>query len=367
MRQPSILPLTSLRFFAAAAIVIYHMSVYGLMPFGELPALANGVSLFFVLSGFILAYNYPDMQDGIWRFYLSRFARLWPVHCFTLGLVIFLLPQLGNWATQPEGYPLFWSNLFLVQSWIPNSAHTLSFNGVAWSISAEMFFYAAFPLAIAASRAWLLVLFCFSATIAVVIYGHFSGQLSSQDPWAYTWTHAVLHFPPMRLFEFLTGIATARLFIARKPKGSNAAEIASIVMAITAVTGTSLISDKGLIGEWLGQCGSFLAFAVLIYVLASGGGIVARTLSHPWLVRMGEISFATYMVHQIVIRHAINAKMPAMWDQPYTSIAIIAAVYLASYAVWLMVEVPARRAILSQVTMASPSSKSSTGPQTFGA
>jgi peptidoglycan/LPS O-acetylase OafA/YrhL len=84
--------LTSLRFFAAAMIVVGH----GAGEFGfqldadALFALNTGVSFFFVLSGFILYYNYPVLPDraAVSRFYLARFARIWPLHFFALVLVL---------------------------------------------------------------------------------------------------------------------------------------------------------------------------------------------------------------------------------------------------------------------------------------
>src|SRR6476646_5690812 len=75
--------LTSLRFCAAACIVISHVqgslavSRIWAYPF----ALEQGVAFFFVLSGFNLTYVYPTL-DGrrIPRFIVSRFARIWPTN-----------------------------------------------------------------------------------------------------------------------------------------------------------------------------------------------------------------------------------------------------------------------------------------------
>ena len=50
--------LTSLRFIAATMIVFYHMKGFALFGFSGPSFLAQGVSFFFVLSGFILAYVY---------------------------------------------------------------------------------------------------------------------------------------------------------------------------------------------------------------------------------------------------------------------------------------------------------------------
>lgn len=55
--------LTSLRFFAAGAIVLHHISGTMGIPRIEGYNLAQGVSFFFVLSGFILLYVYPHLES----------------------------------------------------------------------------------------------------------------------------------------------------------------------------------------------------------------------------------------------------------------------------------------------------------------
>lgn len=80
--------LTGLRFFAALGIAILHARGAMGIPaeFHELvfPTLIQGVSFFFVLSGFILTYKYPSLEDAAARrrFLWSRFSRLWPAHMF---------------------------------------------------------------------------------------------------------------------------------------------------------------------------------------------------------------------------------------------------------------------------------------------
>lgn len=81
--------LTGLRFLAAAMILIHHSPFH--IP---VPAIAydHGVSFFFVLSGFILAYVHPtigSMQE-VKAFLWNRVARIWPAHLVTLMTTVFL-------------------------------------------------------------------------------------------------------------------------------------------------------------------------------------------------------------------------------------------------------------------------------------
>jgi peptidoglycan/LPS O-acetylase OafA/YrhL len=354
MQKAQLPALTSLRFFAAGAVVLFHMSGQGLMPFGPEPALATGVSLFFVLSGFILTYNYQG-RENLRGFYLARFARLWPVHLASLLFILFMLPQMGIWAAAASGLPTFLANLILFQAWVPNSAYSLSFNGVSWSISVEMFFYLAFPLALGVKRLWLLAAISLAATLCVVIYAA-AHPGNGSGPWSYSWQHVILHFPPMRLFEFLTGMATARLFLERGrfKSDSTGMEAFAVVLVVTSVALLKYLAVPGPAGLWMAQCGSFFAFALLIYVLAAGNGVIVSALNHPLLVRLGEISFSTYMVHQIILRHAVQSKLAAWWSAPFAAFAVLFAAYAASYVMWAMVEVPARRALLARFAVKRP-------------
>jgi peptidoglycan/LPS O-acetylase OafA/YrhL len=152
--------LTGLRIVAAMWVFLHHFSD---VIFGLLPALlfleplfdrgGAGVDLFFMLSGFILAYTYlARLGAGVKGtsyvgFIRLRIARVYPVHIATLlsSLVLmvgasFAGVQVGGTVHTPWALV---QNLLLVQAWF-NQPY--SWNGVAWSVSAEWFVYLAFPL-----------------------------------------------------------------------------------------------------------------------------------------------------------------------------------------------------------------------------
>lgn len=101
-----------LRFLAAAWVLIFHAQIH----FGQIehlwimnPLIGQGVlamSLFFILSGFILSYRYRDFsQSGtVTKFYIARIARLYPVYVF-MGIVTVwtLSDRMSDFPLAEEG------------------------------------------------------------------------------------------------------------------------------------------------------------------------------------------------------------------------------------------------------------------------
>ncbi len=223
--------LTGLRFLAALYVFFFHAQ--RLLGFAFLPApLRNivsqgalGVTLFFVLSGFILTYVHAADFAGpglpakgyygqfLWR----RLARIYPVH------LVCLLACLGlSWAF--ASYPAHFLaivalDVAMLESYVPWVAMQW-YGGGAWSISTEFFFYLLFPLLLplfgrVASQARLLGLLA-----ALVV-------ASSLPGFYYTFHQASLfelayNFPPSRLPEFCCGMVLGLLVLRhglRVPEG----------------------------------------------------------------------------------------------------------------------------------------------------
>jgi peptidoglycan/LPS O-acetylase OafA/YrhL len=150
--------LTPLRGAAALLVAIFHfeMAIARFVParttmFFEKSYLM--VDLFFVLSGFIMLHVYGSRfsqglaKKNIRHFFVARFARTYPLHIFTLLLLVVIVRYLTNWGNPP--IPLeqprdILPNVFLLQSF--GVCHIYNWNIPSWSISAEWGAYILFPL-----------------------------------------------------------------------------------------------------------------------------------------------------------------------------------------------------------------------------
>lgn len=363
MKRDQLHALTSLRFFAAAAIVLLHMQGK-IIPMQHDVRLGLGVSFFFVLSGFILTYVYREFQShSIWTFYRARFARLWPVHLVTFVLAAaFVMPHAlfkAQWVTTIP------ANLTLTQAWFPISGLVFSWNGPSWSISAEAWFYILFPLLVASGRFWMAFLAVGAAAVGIVAYIDMMDlPLGRTAPFTFSPFHMIMQHPAVRALEFAVGVAAGRAFNAGyrirllTPTSLEVAAIAAVLaFAATTYAGRIWIhSVSPAFGLWYSQSGGALIFATAIFVFAQGAGGLSATLTNRWLVLLGEISFCTYMVHQIIIKVAAKAGAVEAIGWPATVILLLPAIYGASWLLWRYVEVPARRAILGQQSRGSLSS-----------
>jgi peptidoglycan/LPS O-acetylase OafA/YrhL len=353
--------LTSLRFFAALMIVIHHSTgLFGIKNVGV--NFGQGVSFFFVLSGFILTYVYPQLENWyeIKKFWKARIARIWPAYLACLLIGFWLIPY--NWnALTAVPY------LLMVQAWIPESAYYFSYNAASWSISTEMFFYLAFPLLLYQwNKSWLLKL-VFSGALLIVLIAvtnNFSlpnyGDPGTGSDGFLVSKHGLLYINPLsRIFEFIFGMCVARAW--RNSKSTSSVFSATLYeLSAIVLCGLSMYYGSNItqwcreniflgasVAQWFMHSGSFFAFGLLIYVIAQGRGIFSKILANSFLVLLGEISYSLYLIHQILLtlyrQHGLEFQS---FSNSIAFACFIGILLLSSYLIWSCIEMPARKIIL---------------------
>ncbi|MDR3502694.1 MAG: acyltransferase [Legionella sp.] len=153
-RIKEILPLTSLRFVTALYVFLFHIEIYWhLIPHGRFARFlmkgASGMSMFFILSGFVLGYRFFNGVNNYKNYAFNRFTRIYPAYFFaalvTLPWLIYSLATYDSVALRYSFIILL--NILMLQAWTPQFFTMWNIGG-SWSLSVEMFFYALFPFLI---------------------------------------------------------------------------------------------------------------------------------------------------------------------------------------------------------------------------
>jgi peptidoglycan/LPS O-acetylase OafA/YrhL len=321
--------LTGLRFFLALWVVVFHLvpGTPGLaIPWWpQAPDSVNcvlrtgyvAVMVFFVLSGFVLAYNYdlrkPWHRRQCGRFAIARFARIYPA--YFIGLLSLLPVAIYRlWEGLFLGdYELSKGllNLFLLQAWVPHAA--LSWNYPGWSLSCEAAFYAAFPLLgfllwkVERRGKMIIVLgllwgLCLAAPlVAVFLPIHGFGDVAAAGGMgtapAEFWADLISYNPLAGLPAFCAGIVLAR-FYRSLPEDSRWFGRGDWLSIPAVILIFAVLANADRIPLTLVHNGLLLpVYAVLVLGLALGGGVLARLLALSPLVFLGNASYAMYILH----------------------------------------------------------------------
>jgi peptidoglycan/LPS O-acetylase OafA/YrhL len=365
--RPAIPALTTLRFFAAFYVLVFH-SLEGTTSIRAFASFIStgyvAVDFFFVLSGFVLTYKYCGRDGSLLstpkQFWAARCARVYPIYAVSLviGAPLYLR------AVHAHGH----ANLvllvgsavaafFLLQSWVYRIAG--AWNAPAWSLSVEAFLYFVFPFAVpsllrrvgkhrlfgAAFALWL-------AALAIpMLY-----VLTNPDGLAHVDSHSdgrylliINYLPLLHVPAFLIGALAGWWYLQSKspvPRGLTAFAVLALGVALCA-------------GDWLPSPmlhNGLLAplFAVVICGTASADGIVARCLGHRTFVLLGDASYALYLLH-----YPILGYYRWVFGQHRSAIAMLPLfifIQLISIMAFKLVEVPARQRLRTMLASATSSS-----------
>lgn len=366
--RPDSLPaLTGLRFVAAFAVFVEHSREAFGIPVDGLQMLGGvAVGFFFVLSGFILTYVYGSQLErkDVPRFWLARWARIWPLHVVCLALALLLQPS-HHVPHDGRSWAVLASHIALLQSWSTDHDWTLALNGPAWSISVELFFYLSFPLlARLGTRAF--------ASFYVVLLALTAGFIAWGDSWAAgdlervrAFDHIAHFWPIVRLAEFATGIAVARAFRSGFAEGLfRRGIVPQVVLELLAVAGVGYtwhligpsaglypvfeLSQHAVLARYLQAGAGFaLPFAFVVWVAARSHGPLARLLGTRTFQWLGETSFAFYLVHRIVLANVKASTLGLGLDWTELALASLALSLAASGLLFALVETPCRKWLLA--------------------
>lgn len=361
MQTHYIRSLTPLRGIAALWVVLFHIDVS--LYYRDLGALlardATGifsrgylwVDFFFLLSGFIIAHVYgerlagpnkfPAIKDYLW----ARFARIYPLHLFTLLLLVIAAPIAAHFF--PQAVDGSWTTYFAWSALPSNLLFThamnqhvyLSWNMVSWSIGAEWWTYVVALLAIIPlwRRSFMLTL----ASMLLAFIG-----LTALVYWLpdnnldITFNYGFLRC----LFEFIIGFGVYRLY---------QQQLGARWLQRDLCSGLLLLTVAAIFHFKLPDLIVLPVFVLLILSVANNHSQVSRILNLPAVQYLGTISYSVYLMHGIwfllfwfllpwIKTEFSLQQLSGQWKLIYTMTFLLATLVSAHFT-YRYIEVPGRR------------------------
>ena len=268
-----------------------------------------GVAVFYVLSGFLITWNYWDRTSqqttGFWGTYiLKRVARIQPV--YLLLLLIWCLAPFLHLTSQPQASPgVILLNVTLLKGFF----ESYKFTGImqAWSLTVEETFYLCAPLI------FFLIRKCgFAGTQALLwmtglILLAIGTQIGATSGFFTPPMFVILYTFFGRSFEFMVGIACGRWMLSHRKdiasvRGAKFTAI-GILGTVVVLAGMAMLQNGRAYGVHtpLGMALNNLFLPLFIGVMITGlvveKSVISKLLSTPFSLLLGRSSYALYLLH----------------------------------------------------------------------
>lgn len=353
--------LTGFRFVAAAVVFFNHVG----LPFPHLRLLEDqdatdvlfdltknvggpAITFFFVLSGFIMTWSVreSDTPRAFWR---RRIVKIFPNYAVTWALAMVLYAS----AVTSGGTAI--SNLLMLHAWVPDFSVFSSVSQPSWSMSCEALFYLSFPLLLRLLlrirvdmlKYWIAGLCATVVAIPAVAYlllsdtPYIPGGAQMGAPVSETQYWFVYFAPPMRMTDFVLGMLVALAI--RNGRWRNVGLVWSGVLLL----GSYLLCWQ--VPFLYAQRGFIAVIPVLMLIAA--GAIADAEGRFTWfrnrtMVWLGEISFAFYLVHFIVLaygRKVLGQTYYSVSATVFLNLAMFAFSIMLAWLLYTLVERPTMR------------------------
>ena len=272
-------------------ILVKKMSLFG----------KTGVSLFFVLSGFLITrilLNTKKNDSYFKSFYIKRVLRIFPLYYFFLMIYYFVVPCFLNQSfadfSQQIWYWTFMQNFALTFDW--NNVGPIHY----WSLSVEEHFYLFWPLIIyycsLKNIKWAILSLCVISFVVrfILIENHIEESL----------------FTFARFDELAIGSFLAILELEKKLVTENLRKF--ITVFIIFLIPLIYISLNNGNYSLLESCARYLVLAmvygsfVAIAIVIEPNNFLKKALDSSALKSIGKISFGLYVYHPICFDIVIN-------------------------------------------------------------
>lgn len=316
----------SLQSFRAIAFLFVFLSHTELTHTGVI-----GVSMFLVLSGFLMAFsNYrkPQTKPVNFRssvhFAIGKIGKLYLLHAITLVLML-AYTVLLLWK---DGFPsrevkhtffAFPLNALLLQTWIPDESVYFTFNKVSWYLSVCLFIYFIFPYLFNKLRSCTIsqlllsgfIIGAAQCTVAVTAYMVLPEQISLQ---LIKWITYIC--PLFRSGDFFLGTILGLLCIKYDVQPEQTAKISfryTVLECLCLLLCGLTVVGRKMAPLWMRYGIIYLPASLLgVLLFYKQRGLLVRVLTNKVLIRIGNISAYAFLIHQMTI-HIMKFLVKDIW------------------------------------------------------
>lgn len=297
--------LTALRGIAALLVAVFHfeMAVARFVPAAQSMFFEKCylmVDLFFIMSGFIMMHVYSSefkqkvRPDTLKKFLVARFARVYPLHIFSLLLLVVIVRWLTDWGNPPiilEQPADILPNIFLLHSF--GLTHIYSWNIPSWSISAEFAAYLLFPvIALFINKKRALAVLVFTVLIVTAYYSimYLLPRVNPINP-AIPVPHnlnTTFDYGYIRgIAGFTTGVLVYLVYESRAIRKAFSSDTASLLIIAGIILSLHFALNDGI---------TVFLFAILVLSFTVNTGKIADFCNRKFMQFLGNISYSVYLM-----------------------------------------------------------------------
>lgn len=266
----------------------------------------SGVSIFFILSGFLITYRYSEgfsiSSSWILKYLKNRIARIYPLYFFLTSatLIVSLFTTIGNDFTFVENLKqqlfIYFLNITFLRGFFFEFLFSMISQG--WSLTVEETFYLTAPLMWYFREKinlllWVFILFCIGNLFCIIgvffpVKGFFVSEIF------------MLKFTFFgRAIQFVAGMILAKSVLIKKQLFFKNKTYIGLLVTIISIVSLALVWKVSsvyfsiLIDNFLLTAG----VSILILGLIEENTLVSRVLSNKFVNLLGKSSYAFYLIH----------------------------------------------------------------------
>jgi peptidoglycan/LPS O-acetylase OafA/YrhL len=297
--------LTPLRGIAALLVAIFHfeMAIARFVPAQQTMFFEKSylmVDLFFIMSGFIIFHVYRQnfqstiKKTELRKFIVARFARIYPLHIFSLLLLVVLViafSPAGMYPNRMEEPSTILANIFLLHSFHTTTIYT--WNIPSWSISAEWVSYMLFPLLalfINSKKTFsviVLTLLIIAAYLSIMFVLPRINPLHPEIPVPHN-INTTYDYGFLRgIAGFTTGMMVYLLYLSSAARNFFQKDIVALISLLLLFLAMHFAVNDG-------YC--VILFALIVIAFACNNGYLHKICNNRILQYLGLISYSIYLM-----------------------------------------------------------------------